>query len=84
MKPKCKWCSARVGRRSPTLCDYHAGYHAGRQSIEMRAKRAADPAYRERERVAVKVRMRALRAARRNDAALDAQLTVLSAALNDE
>jgi hypothetical protein len=58
----CHWCSAPAGPRTNAFCDYHAGYHAGRQSIGMPAKRAADPGYRELEREAVRKRMRRLRA----------------------
>jgi hypothetical protein len=67
MKKLCR-CGEPIGKHSSRECDYHAGYHAGRTSIEMPKKRAADPAYREDERQKVKVRMRKLRAERRASA----------------
>lgn len=62
---KCCKCSKSAGPRSRRYCDYHAGYHAGLSSKQMIAKRSTDAAYAEAERLAVKKRMRALRAKRR-------------------
>jgi hypothetical protein len=64
-KVKCFHCSKEAGPRSKVFCDYHLGWHAGYHSITQRAKRENDPALREAEKAAVKLRMRRLRAERR-------------------
>jgi hypothetical protein len=62
-KPKqCRHCSSPAGPRVKLYCDYHAGYNAGYSVAFMRYHRAGDPDYRDKEREAVKVRMRKLRA----------------------
>lgn len=58
----CRQCKTCVGPRSTLFCDYHAGYNAGHSIAFMRYHRAGDPDYCEKEREAVKERMRALRA----------------------
>jgi hypothetical protein len=59
---KCDKCPQIVGPTSTRYCEYHAGYHAGHAKGMMAGKRKYDPAYCESERVAVKHRMRKLRA----------------------
>lgn len=65
MSKRCTKCTDQIGDYSTIFCDYHAGYHAGRESVVMPLKRGANPEYRERERIAVRERMRKLRAKRR-------------------
>jgi hypothetical protein len=60
--PACIKCPIKVGPRSTVYCEYHAGYHAGHAKDMMAGKRKYDPAYCDRERSAVKKRMRKLRA----------------------
>jgi len=67
----CCHCDRPAGPTSKVFCEYHRGYHTGHSVALMAAKRAADPDMRERERKAVKRRMRKLRAKRRS-----AQLTL--------
>lgn len=65
---RCRDCKSLVGPRSTFYCDYHASHNAGYQLERMRRKRRSSKAYREKERRAVKKRMRILRAKRRGAA----------------
>jgi hypothetical protein len=69
---QCKWCSASAGPRQKNYCDYCAGYHAGHSVRLMREKRANSPAYRKDEREKVKIRMRKIRARRREGESISA------------
>jgi hypothetical protein len=59
----CAECGDPCIPDSKIYCDEHLRRHAARQAPAMRAKRAADPVYRELERYAVRKRMRERRAA---------------------
>lgn len=61
----CQMCGDRLGKLSTWYCDDCRKSETERMVKAMRKKRAADPAYREMERKAVKIRMRNLRAERR-------------------
>jgi hypothetical protein len=64
-KKQCRDCDTPVGPRSTLFCEYHAGYNAGHSVAFMRYHRNGNPKYREKERLALKKRMRKLRAERR-------------------
>lgn len=61
-KQKCTKCAGNVGWHSKIYCEYHAGYHAGHSKATMVHKREQNPDYCEHERLAVRDRMRKLRA----------------------
>lgn len=73
----CIWCRGALSPNSKIYCEKHLQRHAARQAPAMRAKRAADPAYREKERNAVRERMRKRRAALRSGLAGSARLPTI-------
>ena len=64
-KKLCAWCGEGLSAHSIFFCAACGSYHAGYQARLMREKRANSPAYREDEREKVKIRMRKIRAQRR-------------------
>lgn len=61
----CVTCDNKLSARSERYCEYHLGYHAGYQAVSMKLKRNTNERFAEQERHALKIRMRKLRASRR-------------------